>query len=569
MNREIVWVGQIPLDINFLRDNKNAYQAIAWLAQGVLGTSTLVTDVTCIPTTPATLSVNITPGQIFAIENVDGSNYGSLPIDSHNILKQGLLVDAANLAITPPGTVGYSQNYLIQAAFTETDAGSTVLPYLNPSNPAVAWSGPNGSGTPNFTIRSDTLTVTAKAGVAATTGTQVTPSADVGYVGLFVVTVANAQATISSGNISQLASAPMLAPNGQLPLIPTGVQNSTWTAFADSGTADALIISPTPAPAAWVAGACWVVKKSAAANATTTPTLNVTGSAGTLLGVKTIVDRRGNALAIGDLPLSTELVLFYDGTTVRNLGVVAADVQGLVSILAGPTQRLTATLASAGTSVTFTADEIGVGVALGGAGKTLASYSQTLNTSTTGANGMDTGSPPTSGFLSVYAIYNPSTQTAAILGTTSAQTTIYTGAHMPSGYTMSALIAIWATNGSAQMVGANVIDREFYYVSIANALSSGTATSATSISLSSLVPAAARAAYCGLYGEETSSVTALSYAYFGPTSGGVQQAQVEANFLGGPNCYTAWLPLPISQTLYYESGKNTVQSTLSVNGYRI
>jgi hypothetical protein len=52
--------------------------------------------------------------------------------------------------------------------------------------------------------------VQAKAGIAAATGSQVTPVVDAGYVALAVVTVANGQTTISAGNISAVVNSQVL-----------------------------------------------------------------------------------------------------------------------------------------------------------------------------------------------------------------------------------------------------------------------------------------------------------------------------------------------------------------------
>ena len=112
-------------------------------------------------------------------------------------------------------------------------------------------------------------------------------------------------------------------------------------------------------------------------------------------------------------------------------------------------------LSSAGAIATFTADQIVVGTSLTGSAYQLDSFSKTVNLATTGAGGMDTGSAPTSGFIALYAIYNVSTATAALLAvnsTSSVAAEIYAGTHMPSGYTASALISVWRTNSSGLMV---------------------------------------------------------------------------------------------------------------------
>jgi len=76
-------------------------------------------------------------------------------------------------------------------------------------------------------------------------------------------------------------------------LIQMGSQN--WA--LDTGSADALAVTLSPAPFAQTDGMRVFLIKGSSANSGTVPTLNVNGA-----GAQTIVDRRGNALAPGDLP---------------------------------------------------------------------------------------------------------------------------------------------------------------------------------------------------------------------------------------------------------------------------
>lgn len=209
MDRQIVYPGQIPLDTDILSAEKNALIGLAKLAGAVLGTSTLVNGLACIPTGPASLQVVVNPGEIYSLVGIDATGYGSLPIDTtHTIMKQGILLDAVTLSCPAPGTGGNSINYLVQAVYQDSDALPVVLPYFNASNPAQAFSGPNNSGSSQNTVRKGVCTVNVKSGVSAPTGSQITPTADAGFTGLWVVTVANGQATITAGNIVQLAGAP-------------------------------------------------------------------------------------------------------------------------------------------------------------------------------------------------------------------------------------------------------------------------------------------------------------------------------------------------------------------------
>ncbi len=211
MDRQIVYPGQIPLDTDILQGQKNVLIGLAKLAQGILGNGPLLNQLACAPTAPASLQVQVGPGEIYQLVNLDGTAYGSLAADTaHQLLKQGVLMNAVTLSCPAPGTAGQSINYLIEVGYLDTDGGSIVLPYYNSANPAQAFNGPNNQGTSQNTVRLGVCDVRVKAGTAATTGTQTTPVADAGYVGAYVVTVANGQATIIANNISVASGAPFI-----------------------------------------------------------------------------------------------------------------------------------------------------------------------------------------------------------------------------------------------------------------------------------------------------------------------------------------------------------------------
>lgn len=211
MDRPIVYPGQIPLETDLLNTNRFAMIGLAKLAAAILGTATQVSGFAATPDSPASMNVKIGAGEIYALANLDGTAYSSLAADStHQILKQGIMLDPVLLPLTAPTTVGQSVNYLIQASLQETDTGAVVLPYYNSANPAVAYSGPSNSGAAQATTRKCGVVVSAKAGVAAATGSQVTPAADSGCVGIWVVTVAYGQTTITAPNIAAFSSAPTI-----------------------------------------------------------------------------------------------------------------------------------------------------------------------------------------------------------------------------------------------------------------------------------------------------------------------------------------------------------------------
>jgi hypothetical protein len=309
MDRQIIYPGAIPLETDLLNTNKYAMIGLSKLAAGILGVSTFLNGLACTPTGPASLQVNVAPGEIYSLQNVDGTAYSSIAADTtHAILKQGISLDQLTLSCPAPGTAGQSVNYLIQVAYQDTDSGSTVLPYYNASNPSQAYSGPANSGTAQNTVRKGVCAVSAKAGVAATTGSQTTPAPDAGYIGAFVVTVANGQTQILAGNISTYAGAPFLPSAG---LVVGGLQGNACNISAAGGTSDAITGAYFPGITALTNGMTLYVR-AGSANATTTPTF--TPASGTI-AAKTIVKGAGAALAAGDIAGGGHWIeLQYDAT---------------------------------------------------------------------------------------------------------------------------------------------------------------------------------------------------------------------------------------------------------------
>jgi hypothetical protein len=211
LDRQIVYPGAIPLETDLLNTNKYSMIGAAKLAHTILGDGPWLQGLACTANSPAALNVIVAAGQIYSLQNIDGTAYSSLAADTaHTILKQGILLGAVTLSTPAPATAGQSVNYLVQITYTDTDSGATVLPYYNSSNPSQAYSGPNNSGTAQNTVRTGACSVLVKAGIAATTGTQVTPAPDSGYIGAYVVTVANGQTTVTAVNIVTNAGAPFI-----------------------------------------------------------------------------------------------------------------------------------------------------------------------------------------------------------------------------------------------------------------------------------------------------------------------------------------------------------------------
>jgi hypothetical protein len=156
----------------------------------------------------------------------------------------------------------------------------------------------------------------------------------------------------------------------------------------------------------------------------------------------------------------------------------------------GLARNVRADLLAAGSSITFTADEILTKSALGGRPYLISSVNKVLNVATVGAGGMDVGAAPASGWIAIYAIYNPTTATAALLGvnaTAAAAPEVYGGANMPADYVTSALISVWPTTAASLLaIARQRVDREVDYF---NNPYNGTGNVAfTTLSIAAAVP---------------------------------------------------------------------------------
>lgn len=260
-----------------------------------------------------------------------------------------------------------------------------------------------------------------------------------------------------------------------------------------------------------------------------------------LTGAGIAPDRTNNALLLASI-----LKLIGQPQTNKVSGVV------------GQVRNFAMSVPAASASATATADEIIVETALGGTRYCLTSFNKTINLATTGAGGMDTGTAPVSGFVVLYAIWNPTTQTAALLATnamTAVQPNVYGGANMPSGYTASALVGVWPTNASSQFVAGYQVDRAFSMPFAVAASTSTQVTSLTAVSVASLVPKNARSitGFMNVSGTNATN-TAVNVA---SSAAGINQQQCVS---AGPNAGTligsatfGKLPIIISQTLYWQT----------------
>ncbi|MBN3852018.1 hypothetical protein G3N59_01370 [Paraburkholderia sp. Ac-20340] len=111
-----------------------------------------------------------------------------------------------------------------------------------------------------------------------------------------------------------------------------------------------------------------------------------------------------------------------------------------VAGVVGDARNFAMTISTASASGTLTADEVIVESALGGIRYCIPSLSASCNLASTGAGAMDTGSAPASGFVALYAIYNPlvSMFYGSISGTTLTVSSVVSGALAVGQYVQGA-----------------------------------------------------------------------------------------------------------------------------------
>lgn len=249
-------------------------------------------------------------------------------------------------------------------------------------------------------------------------------------------------------------------------------------------------------------------------------------------------------------------------------------LKSMFSGVVGSARNLNANIA-VGTTANFTADEVVVESALSGLRFCLGALNASINLATVGAGGMDTGAAPVNGYVAIYAIFNPATNTRALLGrnaTAAKASEVYSGVNMPAGFVASSLLAVVPTNASGQFVLCNVVDRNLTRVAVAPLIASGTlSASFISLIIASAVPLNARRV--GGYCEYTNSVAAnisMSVAASAAGVGGMKTAGVITTN-GQPINIPFFLDLQTAQTLFYATSvsSGSPSFTLAISSYEI
>lgn len=343
------------------------------------------------------------------------------------------------------------------------------------------------------------------------------------------------------------------------------LQAQAHTAFPTDGVAGALTLTPVPAISAYLPYQRFTVKFKF--DSTGADTMNWSGK-----GDKNLkqYDATGNKIAavfavdqVGDV--------LYDGADIVLLdqlpGVPPVTQSGVV----GSVRNLRMSLTAANASGTVTADELIVEAgAYGSSQYRIAGFNKVVNLGSVGAGGMDVGVAPVNGYVALYAIYKPgaplSATNPAILAqnaTAGVVGNLYGGANMPAGYIASALISVWPTDAAGLLKAGFQMDREIY-IPATNALSSGTATAYSPVSISGVVPPNAKTCSGHLAPRGTSGST----AWLAGSASGIGEKSAGGNTAVARPPVSAYsgLPLITAQTVFYYQLASTGVSVV-ISGY--
>ncbi len=188
----------------------------------------------------------------------------------------------------------------------------------------------------------------------------------------------------------------------------------------------------------------------------------------------------------------------------------------------------------------------------------LVSTSLTASLTSSGANGLDTGTEASATFYHVYVVKNPSSGAVASLLSTSS-----TSPTLPSGYTRFRRIGCFMNGGNGDIVpffcvGSNRT-RHFEYLATQSffmALSGGSATTYTDVSLSSMAPSTASAFLLSVYHSSQN-------AYVRPNGGTFDSRLVRAGVQ-----VRFWLPNSDgTNTIEYKNSGGGGSTDISVDGF--
>ncbi len=306
-----------------LQDQNEIMFGYACLIDAILGDTTELNGFACTPTMSPSLTVNVAPGQIYSLQEIDATDFGTapslIPADPRTIMKFAYKLDSTPFTFVPPTTPGQSRNDLIQIAFQEVDGDSTAVPFFGGIVETTVLTPTGSTNVPipqpsvdtNVNVeRLDNVVITVVQGTPAATGFQTTPTPTGSATGAIVITTTQGVSTINTGQIAIYPGAPFILEKLKDKAGGPEVQVSAYNYAPDIGTLNNLVVTLTPAVTAYKGG-LFVITSPAFTN-TAAPSLNVNG-----VGNVAITRPDGTIPPAGDIISNSMQVFYYDNFTSR------------------------------------------------------------------------------------------------------------------------------------------------------------------------------------------------------------------------------------------------------------
>ena len=192
--------------------------------------------------------------------------------------------------------------------------------------------------------------------------------------------------------------------------------------------------------------------------------------------------------------------------------------------------------------------------------KNYSSVSETVDITSSGVDGLDTGSEASSTWYYIWIISKEDDTVASLLSTSATAPT------MPTDYVYKGLVGAVYNNSSSNF---DVITQTNNHVARAShaVVSAGTATSITSVSLTGIVPPNARVVSGWLL--LISSTASARYVYILPRSTDGGNMAVGGNLSGSNWGRGGWfrVPIPTSQTVYYRVTGSSCSGYVYLSGW--
>lgn len=357
-------------------------------------------------------------------------------------------------------------------------------------------------------------------------------------------------------------------------LLRDAAQSNGFNMATAGGTANAITATYSPAVTTLSDSTVLLVKAASANTGATTFSPNG-------LTAKPVVGGAHAALQGGEIVANGEVCLQYNSSVGAGSWVIIYSTGAAVQVgrasqsqhavqlsqvagIVGHARNARMYVPSASSTGSFNADEVIVESALGGLRYCLSNFGGTINLTTNGAGGMDTGSTPSSGYVGIYAIYNPTSGATALLAVNANATVghVYGGANMPAGYTASGLIAVLPTNVSSQIIPMLLRDRKVSFAPRTIISTNTMAASLTALNASSIVPANA-VSVGGNFGLSSSVSSSLNTTLAGDAANGVDSHQYGTS--GSVIVGSFEVDVTVAQFIYYQCASSAGTPTYTIN----